>query len=38
MFVLRLFLALLGSPTLGAAPDAKDCPCCDDPEDCPFDR
>jgi hypothetical protein len=36
MLVLRLLLAWLGSPTLGVTPEADDCPCCDDLEECPI--
>jgi hypothetical protein len=36
MLILKMLLALLGSPTMGVAPDAEDCPCCDDPEECPI--
>jgi hypothetical protein len=36
MLVLKLFLALLGSPTMSVAPDVEDCPCCDPSEECPF--
>ena len=36
MFLLRLFLALFGSSPSVAALEAGDCPCCEDPEECPL--